>query len=174
MGDCALFHISWERQSPSGDSPLSGTQGTSRTTPHSNMWSSGCSTGLKTSQNQVLENEDLIEEKSYNSRNPFNVSSKLSLARMQKWDLQLLSLGFTLVSDAQNACYYHQGNKKKLTEFIWNSQVLSTDIHLNQLLRTLNFPLDVNERKHWEIIIHVQVHCKMQHRKFSFQFKLHL
>jgi len=31
----------------------------------------------------------------------------------QKLDLQVLSLGFTLVSDAQNACCYHQVNKKE-------------------------------------------------------------
>lgn len=97
---------------------------------------SSCFRGLNTLQSQVLENEDFIEEKSYSSRNPFYVSSKLSLASMQKWDLQLLSLGFILVSDVQNACYHHQGNKKKLTKFLWNSQILSSDRHLNQLLRT--------------------------------------
>lgn len=130
--------------------------------------------GLNTLQNQVLENEDFTKEKSYTSRNPCYISSKLSLGRVQKWDLQLLSLGFILVSDTQNAYCHHQGNKKKLNKFLCNSQILSSDRHLNQLLRTLNFPLDVNERKHWEKIIAVQVHCKMQYRKLLFHFKLHI
>lgn len=116
---CSVAHQMGEKKLLWWHSP---ERGTSRATTPWNVWSSGI---YRPTHEQLFQRAQepsprewrLHRRKNYNSRNPFYVSSKLSLARVQKWDLQLLSLGFILVSDAQNACQQHQGNKKKLTKF---------------------------------------------------------
>lgn len=134
----------WDKMDCCGDSPLSGTQGTSRATIHWNAWSSG---------NYLPSHEQLFQRAQY-SADPsprewrFHKIKKLQfqepfLCILQAEPSQRAEMRPAVIISCFHSCFWcpecllsPSRKQTKLTKFLWNSQILSSDRHLNQLLRT--------------------------------------